>query len=126
MNSRRISDDPEFRALRRTQRRFGTLATVLSVGAFLLYVLLSGFAPAMMSQPLFGHFTIGLALGLGQFVVMAVTVWRYLQHMRTEVDPRARRLRTQLHSETRPPRSAAPPPAAGRAPHQGSRGYRTW
>ena len=92
-----ISDHPEFHSLRRAHRRFGTRATLWSVGGFLLYVLLSSFAPGVMNQPLFGHLTVGLAFGLGQFVVMGVTAWCYLRHMRTRVDPLARGLRAKLH-----------------------------
>jgi uncharacterized membrane protein (DUF485 family) len=58
-----------------------------------LYVLLSSFAPGIMNSSLAGHLTLGLALGLGQFVLMAVIVWRYLVHMRTRFTPVARGLR---------------------------------
>ncbi|MEU6259678.1 DUF485 domain-containing protein [Streptomyces sp. NPDC047043] len=92
-----ISDHPEFHSLRRAHRRFGTRATLWSVGGFLLYVLLSSFAPGVMNEPLLGHLTVGLAFGLGQFVVMGVTAWCYVRHMRTRVDPLARGLRAKLH-----------------------------
>ncbi|MGP4014071.1 DUF485 domain-containing protein [Streptomyces sp. 4N124] len=88
-----ISDHPDFHLLRRAQRRFGMKATLLSVGGFLLYVLLSSFAPGVLNQRLFGHLTLGLAIGLGQFAVMAVTAWRYTRYMSTRVDPLARGLR---------------------------------
>lgn len=102
----------------------------MSVGGFLLYVLLSSFVPAVMNQPLFGHLTIGLILGLGQFVIMGVTAWCYVRHMRTRVDPLARGLRSRLHeTENRRARSAAPPQGAGptgQPVQHGSRGFRTW
>ncbi|MGA5899142.1 DUF485 domain-containing protein [Streptomyces venetus] len=123
----RISDHPEFHSLRRAQRRFGIRASILSVGGFLLYVLLSFFAPLVMNQPLFGRLTIGLVLGLGQFVVMGVTSWCYVRHMRTRVDPLARGLRTRLQEdEDRRTRQAAAQPEAGRLFQQGSRGFRAW
>ncbi|GAA4326484.1 DUF485 domain-containing protein [Streptomyces venetus] len=122
----RISDHPEFHSLRRAQRRFGIRASILSVGGFLLYVLLSFFAPLVMNQPLFGRLTIGLVLGLGQFVVMGVTSWCYVRHMRTRVDPLARGLRTRLQEdENRRTRQAAAQPEAGLF-QQGSRGFRAW
>ncbi|KUO17482.1 DUF485 domain-containing protein [Streptomyces dysideae] len=125
--SQRISDDPEFRSLRRAQRHFGTRATILSVGGFLLYVLLSHFAPGLMNQPLLGHLTLGLALGLGQFAVMGVTAWCYVRHMRTRVDPLARGLRSRHHPhDARPPRATVPRRGTGQAVPHGSRGYRTW
>ncbi|MFF7790252.1 DUF485 domain-containing protein [Streptomyces sp. NPDC007991] len=124
----RISEHPEFHSLRRAQRRFGTRATILSVGGFLLYVLLSSFVPAVMNQPLFGHLTIGLTLGLGQFVIMGVTAWCYVRHMRTRVDPLARGLRSRQHeNDNRRARSAAvPPQGAGQPLQHGTRGFRSW
>ncbi|WP_367319257.1 DUF485 domain-containing protein [Streptomyces sp. HUAS ZL42] len=97
-----ISDHPAFHDLRRAQRHFGPWATVLSVGGFLSYVLLSRFLPAVMNQPLLGRLTLGLALGLAQFAVMAVTAWRCTRHMRTRVDPLARSLRSHLHHRRQP------------------------
>ncbi|WDV56095.1 DUF485 domain-containing protein [Streptomyces coeruleorubidus] len=123
----RISDHPEFHSLRRAQRRFGTRATILSVGGFLLYVLLSSFVPAVMNQPLFGHLTIGLTLGLGQFVIIGVTAWCYVRHMRARVDPLARGLRSRQHeNENRRARSAVPPQGTGQPLQHGTRGFRTW
>ncbi|MFF8869815.1 DUF485 domain-containing protein [Streptomyces massasporeus] len=123
----RISDHPEFHSLRRAQRRFGIRATILSVGGFLLYVLLSSFVPAVMNQPLFGRLTLGLTLGLGQFVVMGVTAWCYVRHMRTRVDPLARGLRSRLYeTESRRARAAAPPQGAAQPLRHGTRGFRTW
>ncbi|MER5936621.1 DUF485 domain-containing protein [Streptomyces sp. NPDC001928] len=116
--AKRISEDPEFRSLRRAQRRFGVRATLLSVGGFLLYVLLSHTLPGLMNERLTGNLTLGLALGLGQFVVMGLTAWWYVRHMRTRVDPLARGLSSRLHQhESGPLRAPAQP---------GSRGYRTW
>ncbi|MCF1593716.1 DUF485 domain-containing protein [Streptomyces muensis] len=126
--SRRISEDPEFHSLRRTQRRFGVRATLLSVGGFLLYVLLSHSFPGLMNQRLLGNLTLGLALGLGQFVVMGVTAWCYVRHMRTRVDPLARGLESRLHQhEAHAHRAAAPNGEAGQVFRPGdSRGFRTW
>lgn len=83
--------------MRSASRSFGTAATLVSVGGFLTYVTLSGFAPGVMNQPLAGHLTIGLALGLSQFLLMAVTIWLYVRHMRRRVDPVTDRLRARLH-----------------------------
>ncbi|MEU1852483.1 DUF485 domain-containing protein [Streptomyces sp. NPDC019990] len=122
-----MSDHPEFQSLRRTQRRFGVRATILSVGGFLLYVLLSFFAPVVMNQPLFGRLTVGLTLGLGQFAVMGVTAWCYVRHMRTRVDPLAHALRVRLREdESRRARPAAPQAGAGQFFQQGARGSRAW
>lgn len=49
-----------------------------------------------MNQRLFGHLTLGLTLGLAQFAVMGVTAFLYVRHMRRNIDPVVRRLRSQL------------------------------
>ncbi|WP_371664464.1 DUF485 domain-containing protein [Streptomyces sp. NBC_00280] len=118
-----IHSHPEFQSMRKGYRRFAIMSTALSVGGFLLYVLLSNFAPGIMNQPLAGHFTLGLALGLGQFLVMVVTAWRYVLRMRTSFDPVARGLRAQLEQ----PRTGQQRPAerAGARPRS-TREYRTW
>ncbi|UUU19903.1 DUF485 domain-containing protein [Streptomyces sp. DSM 40750] len=91
-----IHAHPEFRSISAAYRRFGILATSLSVGGFLAYVLLSSFVPGVMNQRLIGHLTLGLTLGLAQFAVMGVTAYLYVRHMRKNFDPVARRLRTHL------------------------------
>ncbi|MET7853675.1 DUF485 domain-containing protein [Streptomyces avermitilis] len=110
-----IHDHPEFRAMRRAHRSFGARAATLGVGGYLLYVLLSGFAPGVLNRPLAGRMTLGLALGLAQFVVLALVAWRHTVHMRGRVDPVARGLRAQLDR-----RRAEQPPLPGR------RRYRSW
>ncbi|MEU1480639.1 DUF485 domain-containing protein [Streptomyces sp. NPDC001668] len=90
---RSVLHEPAYQSLRSSHRRFGVRATAVAVGGFLLYVLLSSFLPGLMNTPVSGHLTVGLALGLGQFVLMAVIVWRYLVHMRTRVTPVVRGLR---------------------------------
>jgi uncharacterized membrane protein (DUF485 family) len=114
---------PEFQSLRNGYRRFAAASTAVAVGGFLLYILLSNFAPGIMNQPLAGHFTLGLALGLGQFLVMVVTAWRYVLRMRTTFDPVAQELRAQLEQ----PRTGQHRPAeqAGSRPRS-TREYRTW
>lgn len=81
-----------------------------------------------MNQRLFGHLTLGLALGVGQFAVMGVTVWCHTRHMRTRVDPLARRFRSRLHHHESAlrPRTAVPRPRAGQPLRQGTRGYGSW
>jgi uncharacterized membrane protein (DUF485 family) len=88
-----VAHDPAYRTLRHTHRRFGARATAVAVGGFLAYVLLSSFVPALMNRTLGGHLTVGLALGLGQFVLMGVIVRRYLVHHRTRITPLVRGLR---------------------------------
>ncbi|MCT9075660.1 DUF485 domain-containing protein [Streptomyces fulvoviolaceus] len=118
-----VSRDPAYQSLRRMRRRFGVRATAVAVGGFLLYVLLSSFVPGLMNQPLIGHLTVGLALGLGQFVLMAVIVWRYLVHIRTHVTPLVRGLRGLARQHEAAGRGRAVPGPA-MAPRDGE--YRSW
>ncbi|GAA0353206.1 hypothetical protein GCM10009540_86940 [Streptomyces turgidiscabies] len=118
-----IHSHPEFQSLRNGYRRFAAVSTAVAVGGFLSYILLSNFAPGIMNQPIAGHLTLGLTLGLGQFVVMGVTVWRYVRRMRTHFDPVARGLRAQ--SEQRLPGQHPPAGQTGSRP-QSTREYRTW
>lgn len=90
-----IHNSPEFHSMRSAYRSFGIAATLVSVGGFLTYVLMSSFAAGLMNQSLIGHLTIGLTLGLGQFVLMGVTIWLYVRHMRLRIDPATHRLRAQ-------------------------------
>ncbi|MDX3456536.1 DUF485 domain-containing protein [Streptomyces sp. ME02-8801-2C] len=120
---RTIHGHPEFQSLRNGYRRFAALSTALAVGGFLLYVLLSNFAPGIMNQPLAGHMTLGLTLGLGQFAVMAVTAWRYVRRMRTSFDPVAQGLRA--HLDERRSGQHGPAERDGVRP-QSTRGFRTW
>jgi uncharacterized membrane protein (DUF485 family) len=93
--------------MRRAFRTFEATVVTLVVGGFLLYVLLSSFAPGVLDRRLAGHLTLGLTLGLAQFAVMALAVWRHTVHMcrlRAEMDrtepgrfraaPQERRFRT--------------------------------
>ena len=82
--------------LKATQRGF-----VFPLGiAFLLwyfaYVLLDDYAHEFMSTPVFGAITIGLLLGLAQFITtFAITTW-YVSHANRKVDPLADEIRSDL------------------------------
>ncbi|MFI6549296.1 DUF485 domain-containing protein [Streptomyces prunicolor] len=112
MSGQRTGANPEFLSMRRSCRRFGAVAVALAVGGFLSYVLLSSFAPETMNLRLAGDLTLGLALGLAQFAVMALVVRRYTVHMRDRVDPIARRMRN-LERRT----AARPLPARTKGDH---------
>ncbi|GAA2649116.1 DUF485 domain-containing protein [Streptomyces vastus] len=92
----RVASHPDFRSIRGSHRSFGIAAILISVGGFLLFVLLSNFATGVLNQKLFGHVTVGLVGGIGQFVVMAVTAWRYTVHMERRIDPAVDRLRAEI------------------------------
>jgi uncharacterized membrane protein (DUF485 family) len=95
--------------LRRAYRTFGTTAMLLSVGFFLLYVLLSCLAPALMDIQVVGHLTLGLVFGLAQFFVMATTAKFYATHMRVRVDPIIERFREEDQQRAEQQRQSAVP-----------------
>jgi uncharacterized membrane protein (DUF485 family) len=118
-----MAQSPEFQLLRRAHRRSGARLTAVAVGGFLLYVLLSGFTPGLMNTSLSGHLTLGLALGLGQFALMALVARRRLVHLRTHADPIARGFRT------RAPRAQPDPQSGDSVPFAAARrteGFRAW
>ncbi|MDO0932588.1 DUF485 domain-containing protein [Streptomyces sp. DG2A-72] len=102
-----IHNSPEFHSMRSAHRSFGTAATLVSVGGFLTYVLLSSFAAGLMNQSLIGHLTIGLALGLGQFLLMGTTIWLYVRHMDRRIDPVTHRLRAHIRAQAQRPAPSA-------------------
>jgi len=92
----RVQASAEFQELK---KRFRNFAFPLSA-AFLVwygaYVLLSTYAIGFMSKPLFGHVTIGLFLGLMQFVTTFAITALYIRHANRNLDPIATKLRAEL------------------------------
>lgn len=88
-----IHDSPEFAALRRRFRRFVFPAAALFLLWYLTYVLLAAYAPDLMSHRLTGLVTVGLVLGLLQFVSTAAITIGYVRYARRRLDPMAAELR---------------------------------
>ncbi|WP_018157202.1 DUF485 domain-containing protein [Demetria terragena] len=87
---------PEFAELRRRFRAFVFPVTGFFLAWYFLYVLLSVFAPEFMGKIVFGSVSIGLLMGLGQFVTtFAITFW-YARWAGKEFDPRADELGARL------------------------------
>ncbi|SDL38049.1 DUF485 domain-containing protein [Tessaracoccus oleiagri] len=93
---RRVQGSDDFRELRRVFRGFAFPMTVAFIVWYALYVGLSVFAPGFMSIKVFGEVTLGLILGLLQFVTTFLITWLYIRHMNKKVDPIAARLREDL------------------------------
>ncbi|WP_406462848.1 DUF485 domain-containing protein [Streptomyces sp. NBC_00111] len=84
----------DLRRLRTAYRRLRCVSTLTALGYFTLFLLLSGYAPALMTRPVGdGGLTTGLLLGLCQLPVTlaAVAVYEWTAH-RT-VDPLSAGLR---------------------------------
>jgi uncharacterized membrane protein (DUF485 family) len=88
-----IHDSPEFAALRRRFRRFVFPMTALFFLWYLTYVLLAAYAHDFMSHRLFGLVTVGLVLGLLQFVSTAAITIGYVRYARRHLDPRVAAIR---------------------------------
>jgi uncharacterized membrane protein (DUF485 family) len=87
---------PEFVELKRRFRRFAFPMTVAFLAWYLLYVLLSTYAPDFMATPVFGNVNVGLLLGLGQFVSTFVITHLYVAHADKRTDPIADEMRERL------------------------------
>ncbi len=94
-----IRDSAEFRALRRRFRWFVFPMSALFFLWYLTYVLLAAYARDFMSQRLSGSITVGLALGLAQFVSTLAITFGYVRFARNRLDPRVAQIRAKAGME---------------------------
>ena len=87
---------PEFVELKRRFRRFAFPMTVAFLAWYLLYVLLSTYAPDFMATPVFGNVNLGILLGLAQFVSTFAITHLYVAHANRSTDPIADEMRDRL------------------------------
>ncbi|MFF4353187.1 DUF485 domain-containing protein [Streptomyces sp. NPDC001530] len=86
------SDIRVLRGAYRWQRR---VATLTALGYFTLFLLLSAFAPSLMTSTVSGGLSTGLLLGLLQLPVTCLAIGLYEYTARRRVDPIADRIRKQ-------------------------------
>ncbi|MGW7079600.1 DUF485 domain-containing protein [Streptomyces sp. NPDC054866] len=86
----RHSDLRRLRSAYRWQRR---VATLTALGYFTLFLILSAFAPSLMTDTVSGGLSTGLLLGLCQLPVTLLAIALYEFTARRRVDPMAERLR---------------------------------
>ena len=91
-----VQASPEFRALRRRLRRFVFPMSALFLGWYLTYVLLASYAKPFMATKVAGNITVGLVLGLLQFVSTFVITTLYVRFARRRVDPAAAEIRRRM------------------------------
>lgn len=94
-----IQRSPEFTEVRRRLLRFTFPASVFFLCWYLAYVLLAAYAHDFMSQQVFGRVTIGLLLGLSQFVTTVVIMIAYVTFARRKIDPHTAELRDKAGAE---------------------------
>lgn len=94
-----VQQSPEFADLRKRFRGFVFPVTGFFLAWYALYVLLSIYAPGFMGTFVFGKVTVGLLMGLGQFVTTFVITFMYARWAGREFDPRADAIGASLDSD---------------------------
>jgi uncharacterized membrane protein (DUF485 family) len=89
---------PEFQELKKRFRAFAFPMTVAFLAWYLLYVLLSTYAPDFMGTPVFGNVSLGILFGLAQFVSTFAITHIYVAHANKRTDPIADEMRNRLES----------------------------
>ena len=84
-----VQRSEEFADLRRRFRGFVFPTTAFFLAWYFLYVLLSIFAPSLMGTKVAGSITIGLLMGLGQFVTTFAITFLCARWAGREFTPRA-------------------------------------
>ena len=98
---RALGRHSDIRLLRTAYRRLRRVATLTALGYFLLFLLLSAFAPGLMTSQVSGGLTTGLLLGLLQVPVACLAIGLYEYTARRSVDPIADRIRRQTELDAR-------------------------
>lgn len=91
-----VEESPQFRDLKKTQRSFIFPLAVLFLIWYFAYVLLAAYAPEFMGQRVWGDITVGLLLGLGQFVSTFAITMGYVAFANRKLDPIAQEIREDL------------------------------
>ena len=108
-------NSPEFIDLKKRFRSFAFPMTFAFFAWYLLYVLLSTYAPDFMATPVFGNVNLGILLGLAQFVTTFAITHVYVAHANKNTDPIADEMRERLeHHDYRQTGTGTDPQGASR------------
>ena len=91
-----VEESERFRSLKKTQRSFIFPLAAFFLIWYFVYVLLAAFAPEFMGQRVWGDITIGLLMGLGQFVSTFAITMGYVSFANRKLDPPAQSIREEL------------------------------
>lgn len=91
-----VEESPRFAELKRRQRSFVFPFAVAFLVWYFTFVLLASFAPELMAQPVWGNITVGIIMGLGQFVTTFAITMGYVAYANRRLDPIAEELRSDL------------------------------
>ncbi|MGO4955962.1 DUF485 domain-containing protein [Luteococcus sp. Sow4_B9] len=92
----RVHASAEFQELKSRFRNFAFPMSAAFLIWYFAYVLLSTYAIDLMKKPLFGNVTLGLFLGLLQFLTTFLITALYIRHANKNLDPIATKLRAEL------------------------------
>ena len=104
---------PEFVDLKKRFRAFAFPMTFAFFAWYLLYVLLSTYAPDFMGTPVFGNVSVGILFGLLQFVSTFAITHIYVAHANKRTDPIADEMRERLESHAYAPGSGTTATSGG-------------
>ena len=96
-----VEQSASFVELKRRHRSFVWPLTIAFLVWYFAYVLLSTYATGFMGTPAIGNVTIGMLMGLLQFVTTFAITWLYLRQARRRLDPIAQQIREQLEGGAR-------------------------
>lgn len=97
-----VQRDERFVTLRRTHRSFVFPMAAVFLVWYFLYVLLADYAHEFMATRVAGNITVGLLLGLAQFVTTFAITMGYVAYANRRLDPQAAALRDELEGEDSP------------------------
>lgn len=84
--------------LKRRQRGFAFPLAIAFLAWYFVFVLTAAFAPDVMAIPVFGVVTLGIVLGLGQFVTTFAITMGYVAYANRRLDPLSAQIRTDLEA----------------------------
>ncbi|MEJ7793964.1 MAG: DUF485 domain-containing protein [Nocardioides sp.] len=93
-----LHDSDDFVELRRRFRNFVFPATLVFMGWYLLYVIMSNWAGGFMNIQVIGNINVALIFGLLQFASTFLIAILYGRYMNKNTDPLARKLE-QLYND---------------------------
>lgn len=94
-----VENSPQFVELKRRHRSFVLPMTVAFIVWYFAFVLLSSFAPEFMATRVSGDITLGLLLGLGQFVTTFAITMGYVSFANRKLDPISAEIRNELEKK---------------------------
>lgn len=95
-----VQGSESFGRLRRTHRRFAFPMTAGFCSWYLLYVLLSSYAPGFMGSVLFGHINVAFVFGILQFASTFVIAWLYARYAGARLDGQAAAIKADVERRT--------------------------